>query len=457
VTQSLRTATRSIPSPVRRIQRPITKLLAGLVLGASIAGCQTVKKQVEIVPAPPQSFVRQWTATVPLKDDQLQAIYVRGDSLYAYSKKNQVFVFSAAGGKLLYADQVAPAIGTLRPPVLLPEGKAAFPTGDTLEIFDKAGKRLQSVKLPRPTHSPGVALVNTMYIGVDSETGGRLASLDLTMSAPTNPGATPGAAPGATGAEKPNVDVPPHTRLDINKWERLTVGGIEAAPVVYQGVAYAGTTQGKVFAINEQGAGIWSLPDGSNFFKADGPIHADLKADDVGVYAASEDGKLYCIDRGSGRIKWAYYGGAPLSASPVPTASGVYQYVPEQGLVCIDKLSHGVAKAKWINERAVRYLSEDDKYVYAQQNDGYLIALDKTNGYRVFRSQRKDFTLFSPNIKDKTIYAATADGQIYSIAPVLHPGTVGELVMDLNAAAGDGRGGAIGDACYNQPHERYDI
>ena len=213
----------------------------------------------------------------------------------------------------------------------------------------------------------------------------------------------------------------------ITKWEVYTGSAIVGAPAFFQGVIYAGTEDGKVWAVNEGGSGIWELPDGSHTFQADGPIRGDLKADDVGVYAASRDAKLYCIDRGSGRAKWTYFAAAPLNDSPVVTATTVYQAVPDTGLVAIDKRSAGIAKPKWFNNEAVRFLSEDDKYVYAFHKGGGLMALDKATGLEAFHSKHRDLTLFAIDQKSSTIYGATADGMLYSIKPVLLPGVVGQM------------------------------
>jgi glucose dehydrogenase len=168
-------------------------------------------------------------------------------------------------------------------------------------------------------------------------------------------------------------------------------------------------------------------------FQSDGAIHADLKIDETGLYVASEDGNLYCVDRGSGRIKWTFFGGIPLDVPPLVTPTTVYQFVPGTGLVAIDKHVLGVARSKWTSDGAVSALSEDSHYVYALGSDGHLLALDKTDGHVVFRGVRHDLTVFAtPDGPAKTpdIFAATADGTILCIGPVLRPGTMGELVLN---------------------------
>jgi outer membrane protein assembly factor BamB len=416
-------------SPLRHKSRrhPAVGLVGTLIsMAIGAAGCQVTTKAPTIGPVPANSFVQQWAAPVPsLKNDPVASLYLRGDTLYAYSKNNQVYGFSASGGGLSFADQVVGPTATLRAPSLLPEGKVVFPAADTLEEYDKAGRKLCSLPLDKPTHSPGVAVGYMFYVGLDSPTGGRLAALDLTPRVPT--------AAQVKMSEKLGVPLDKELNRAETKWEVLTIAGIQSTPVYYQGIIYVGDVSGKVWAINEQGSGIWSLPDGSHNFKADGPIHADLRIDEAGLYVASEDGNLYCVDRGNGRIRWTYYGGTPLDVAPVLSTTAIYQYVPGTGLVAIDKRSSINAKTKWVNDKATTCLSEDSHYVYALGNDGRLMALDKTDGHTVFRGVRKDIPVFAtaeaPS-KTPTIYAATSDGTVISVGPMLMPGTMGELVYD---------------------------
>ena len=303
--------------------------------------------------------------------------------------------------------------------MMLPEGKVIYPVSDALVEYDKEGRRLISIGLGKTTTGPGISQGYTIYIGLSSQTGGRLAALDLTPRSPT--------AEQAATAKKMGVAIGPQFAQLLTKWEVYTGSAIVGAPAFYQGVIYAGTEDGKVWAVNEGGSGIWELPDGSHTFQAAGPIRGDLKADDVGVYAASRDAHLYCIDRGSGRVKWTYFAAAPLNDSPVVGATTIYQAVPNVGLVAIDKRSAGIAKAKWFNNEAVRFLSEDDKYVYALRKGGGILALDKTTGLEAFRSKHRDLTLFAIDQKSSTIYGATTAGLLYSIKPVLLPGMMGQM------------------------------
>jgi hypothetical protein len=194
---------------------------------ATLAGCQVAPKPPTIVEVPAGSFVEQWKAAIPeLATDPVVKLYLRGDTLYAYARSNQVYGFSASGGKLVFSDDVVDPTSTLRAPAMLPDHKVIFPAGDTLEEYDGSGRRLESLKLGKPTHSSGVAVGYTFYVGLDSTTGGRLASLNLTPRVPT--------AQQVAAANKLNVSLDAEIDRISTNWEVLTIAAIQSTPVYYQ-------------------------------------------------------------------------------------------------------------------------------------------------------------------------------------------------------------------------------
>jgi outer membrane protein assembly factor BamB len=201
-----------------------------------------------------------------------------------------------------------------------------------------------------------------------------------------------------------------------------------------------GDDAGNVYAVNaESRAPIWPIKQEGRedgVFGAAGGIRGDVRADEYGVYVASTDTKLYCLNRTDGRIRWQYFAGQPLQHSPAVTATSVYEYVGGQGLIAIDKMQgEAVRKAKWTVANAIQFLAEDEKHAYLERNDHAIIAVDKATGSPKFESQRKDLVAFATSIKNNVIYATTKDGQVRAIVPVFNAGTIGEIVMTPIGAA----------------------
>jgi outer membrane protein assembly factor BamB len=165
------------------------------------------------------------------------------------------------------------------------------------------------------------------------------------------------------------------------------------------------------------------------------------------VYVASGDGKLYCVHRATGKVRWQYFAGGPLTAAPVVAGENVYQFVPRTGLAALshtepDPSGKGPPelaynrRPKWIVPGAVQFLAEDEGHAYLRSTDDHILAVDKKTGEQKFRSNRA-FKVFGTNTKDAVIFAATADGHVLAIRPVLKAGEVGEIVMlenDVNNA-----------------------
>lgn len=385
--------------------RPLkSTAIALLALGAiacTVGGCGR-KKDAESVskvgPVPQFSFVRQWTQSADIsgKNVSLDDIYLSDSHVYVSSSNFKSFVMTRNGGSLTSINDVDATGGVLRSPAVLPD-RVIYPTGTTLEVYDMNGLKLRSISFKFPTRSNALAAANMVFVGLDYPQYGRLAAVDVTRDY------------GST------------------RWELQTRGGVSARPAFYENILYIGSEDGRLYAVDIDRNPAWPL-EGSQF-RTSGAIVADVKADDFGVYVASTDSKLYCLDRTTGKTKWQYFASGGLTTAPIVTADSVYQYVKGRGVVAIDKTAGGFnRKARWTVEDSEQFLSADEKYVYLRMKNDRIVAVDKTSGEEKFSSKSRDFDLFASNAKDSTIYAATKGGEVVAIRPVLTPGQVGELV-----------------------------
>lgn len=407
--------------PDRLVRYGLCLATAGLLALAS-GGCTSTPEEPNTPgPLPVHSFARDWGATIELKKDKIRTLYLEDELLFVTTEGNTVHVMNADSGQLLHIDPVMPGGVPIRRPLVLPE-TIVYPTNATLEIFDrKTGRKARSIDLERATRSAAVGDGTHIYIGLDYPGSGRLAAIDLTR------------------------------RFSHIAWELMTFGGVSATPALFQNVIFIASEDGRVYAVTEERQGVWLLENSA--FRTGGKIVADLRADDYALYVASTDGKLYALERATGKIKWQYYAGTPLLQPPVILGNTVYQYVLGTGLVAIDKTEGKYNREpKWVNKDAVAFLSQDDKYVYvrgvaappvgASAADGEdeaseedsdpslrIVALDKQTGKAVFASRRDDLTIFATNTKDSTIYAAAADGRVLAVRPVLKPGAIGQIVL----------------------------
>ena len=379
---------------MKRIRLTLTLLLA------AACGCSTPKKQVrQIGELPPGTFEVAWEADPKAKS--VSAFYLVGDLLFVFDKSNTVTAFDF-NGSLKFRATVGEPGDVLGMPIVQPD-RILFPTTGTVELWTKNGIKTRTVTLPQPVRSPGVAVGDIVYFGADSEQGGRLAAVDL--SRPYN----------------------------LNRWTVLT-GLIGTKPAYVDGVLYCPTQDGRVYAINQDRTPLW--PSGpemkEGIFQTDGKIIAALKADETGVFVPSTDTKLYCLNPGTGRIKWTYYAGASLSTSPSLTADMVYQYVEGTGLVALVKKNpEPNAMPKWVLPEGVQLVADDGRYAYARTQSGSVVAVDRATGKVAFSTERSDLvrTVTTQDAKNPAAFALTRSGSLVCIRPVLKTGVVGELAM----------------------------
>lgn len=382
-----------------------TQLLSLLVASSLLAGCQSASgapptaQQAQTGPVGVGGFVEQWNAPLLLgSNNEIKHLYLRGDVLYAYSGYDKVYAISASGGQLLWGHQMGQPGDQIQPPLVLDKGLTVLAGISTIDRVDIHGNSMPVIEIGHSIRSPLAGAGNFVYCGLDFPTGGRLAKIDLT---------------------KP---------FNNSAWEFVITAGISASPALFQGIVFAGGEDGRVYAVNEQRDVLWPLPDGG-IFTTDGRIVADLKADKDGVYVASTDTKLYCLDITTGKIKWIYFGSLPLVDSPAVTAESIYQALPDRGVVALDKNAGDYhRKPRWTVESARRFLAEDEHYTYLQGYDNSIIGVDKKTGESRFHSQRTDLVAFASNPKNGMIYAATAGGAVLCIQPVTQPGMVGAVV-----------------------------
>jgi hypothetical protein len=372
-------------------------LLTALLASFLFCGCQTPAQQSSAPQISGQGFVKQWQADLNTGSDRITQLHLRQNVLIVYTRGNNSFWLGASGGQLQAINLVSSPENTLQPPVAVTQG-FVIPTTISVEFFDKNGRRVDSRPSPRALESPAAGAGDSFFIGVSYPGAGRLAKVKIGQ------------------------------RISLD-WEMYTSAGVHAAPAVVSDAVFAGGLDGRVWAVDFLRRPVWTLPDFS--FKTDGPITADLSADDYGVYVASQDSKLYCLDRGTGKIKWTYYAGTPLLDQPIIVGNLILQRIPNRGMVAINKTEGKyIREAIWTQPYAEQVVAADEKHIYVRSGGSTILALDKSNGKSMFQSERSDLVVFATNPDTPMIYAATASGTVLGVKPVHKPGSVGEVVLE---------------------------
>jgi len=117
-------------------------------------------------------------------------------------------------------------------------------------------------------------------------------------------------------------------------WTYATGGAVVSSPIVANGYVYVGSTDSKIYALNDTtGALLWAYPTG-------GPVKSRATVAAGLVYAGSDDGKLYAINALTGALAWSAQTGNAIQGACVvangvvyvgSTDNHVYAYVASSG------------------------------------------------------------------------------------------------------------------------------
>ncbi|MCU0476452.1 MAG: serine/threonine-protein kinase [Anaerolineae bacterium] len=281
-----------------------------------------------------------------------------------------------------------------------------------------------------------------------------------------NPAAMPTpAAPAAPAPAKPKtapqMQAAPRTDyLDESgssavvqaRWRFKTEDEIRASPTIFRNVVFVGSYDSNLWAVNaEDGKLVWKLPTGAGiassptvdpstklvFFGSEDNIiyAADVNSGQVAwtyhtrdkirasprvahnhVFIGSDDGKLYALVAQTGRYLWTFEAGSPIRTRPFVTNELVI-FGADDGAIYGIELS---GKRKWAirAKRAVNsspYVDPKENICFIGSFDGYLYALDASNGYTLWRFRSAAPILSSPVVSDETVYIGATDGKFFAI------------------------------------------
>lgn len=98
---------------------------------------------------------------------------------------------------------------------------------------------------------------------------------------------------------------------------RGRLGGLYATPSVDHGRVFVSSTNGRVYAFSLDGNELWSVQTGSY-------VYSPAALSGATAYVGSYDHRLYALAQASGRTRWTFDAGAPISGAPTVIGGLVY-------------------------------------------------------------------------------------------------------------------------------------
>jgi outer membrane protein assembly factor BamB len=215
--------------------------------------------------------------------------------------------------------------------------------------------------------------------------------------------------------------------------EARTEGRVEQMPLVTQQFVFQAAANGVFFALSKFEPRVFYR------FQADAPVSAPLNQYGDIAYVPSQDFRVYAVEIGSGRILWRFIGGGPVVEKPQVTDDSVYVIAERSGLYRLDRIR---GEMVWRNVDARHFLAANRKFVYATNQVGALLVLDRATGAPLANYLgTRDFVVPFANDHTDRIYLASNDGLLLCLHDRDYPRpllvrTVAETAPPPKPAAG---------------------
>jgi outer membrane protein assembly factor BamB len=132
------------------------------------------------------------------------------------------------------------------------------------------------------------------------------------------------------------------------------------------------------------------------------------------LYFACRDTNIYRLNL-SGDLVWKHQTQAILDTAPQVGAKVLYQYIPDVGLIAVNKET---GKQIWQVDNGAGLLAESGDKAFVITKAGLLIAMDNVKAKQLYAVNIGKSVKFAFNSLDSKIYIADAQGRLACLEPV---------------------------------------
>lgn len=195
-------------------------------------------------------------------------------------------------------------------------------------------------------------------------------------------------------------------------WKFATKGGIASAPIVDDSnkLVYFGSEDFSLYAVDYRSGRInWT-------YATKDRIRSSPRIAHEHIFFGSDDGKIYALGAANGRFLWAFDLGAPVRGRPYVTNDLVIAGCESGEIIAL-----GLSGSRKWSYRARRgvisspFVDEAEGICYVGSSDGFMYALDVSNGFNSWRFRTNGPIISSPVAHKGLLYFGSADGYLYAI------------------------------------------
>jgi len=203
-----------------------------------------------------------------------------------------------------------------------------------------------------------------------------------------------------------------HSYAVGTQWRAYQIAdSIKTKPLVEGNMVIVAGANGTIMALNASSATqMWSK-------KLLDDIDAAPVAGNSAVFVAGVDQSLWAFDLASGRGIWRYRTESPLREAPTLIGDRVYQFVPDEGLVCLDSVPLDVPggkvvwKAKDVSGRVIE--KRRDTLLVWDQGKRTVFVVSASGGHVIKTISLPSVRhLLATSLEGGNLFAAGDDGRI---------------------------------------------
>lgn len=344
----------------------------GLALVASSAAAQLNIAQT--LPTDQEAalhgLARAWYSFAPIDGtrEAVQSVRVLGTQLHLQTNSSRIHVMDTESGKLLWSAQMGiPVPGQFGSAI---NSDSVFViNGTKLYRLDRdSGYQLWSLRLP---HAPNAApSADDTFVAINT-LDGRISLYNI------------------------------HNKERL--WFYQTNGPISVPPVLIDGKIVCASQDGRMYVFQP------SSRNPTLRYQTQAPVSAPLAIWGRAVLLPSQDYNLYSVDVRTAETLWRYSSGSEIRKPVSIVENDVYMTPAEGGMHAVNAETGGQI---WRHPRAEDFVAASKTRVYAADQFGQLLILDRASGRQVDAWILNQFKFRVRNDESDRIYLVTKTGLI---------------------------------------------
>jgi outer membrane protein assembly factor BamB len=244
--------------------------------------------------------------------------------------------------------------------------------------------------------------------GIDAVSATSLATqweLPLKAEARTSPAVVDGVAyVGTDDGTVYAVELAGQTLL----WNAQTGGAVRSSPAVVDGVVYVGSDDGNVYAFEAgNGLPLWT-------FKTGGPVEAAPAVDGPVAIVGSLDGNVYALDVATGKELWTNWSGGPVSGSPALAGSVAFA-AGGNWIRAYDLKTGSVLWTEFANGPVQTAVTVADGRVLVGSDGGWVSAFSAASGAPLWHFDASSVVASSPAAAYGIVFAGSDGGELTAL------------------------------------------